>query len=291
MLYSIHNQELRVLISDLGAELQSIQRIDGLEYLWQGDPQYWEGRAPIIFPYVAQLTEDTYLYHGIRYHMPIHGFASKSTFQVEQSSDARLVFSLIPDEAISSLYPFDFVFQVVYTLNDSRIAVEYIVENRGKSGMFFGTGGHPGFRVPLENALSFEDYYLEFDVACSPTRLYLSDVCFPNGNTAPFALEDGRRLNLRHDIFDEYAIVLSGMSKQLSLRSSKGDRGVTVDFPDANFLGIWHAPNTDAPYVCIEPWTSLPSRYGVIEALEKQENLITLPSGQTYVFRWAISIC
>ena len=28
--------------------------------------------------------------------------------------------------------------------------------------MYFGLGGHPGFNVPLEAGLSFEDYCLEF---------------------------------------------------------------------------------------------------------------------------------
>ena len=46
------------------------------------------------------------------------------------------------------------------------------------------------------------------------------------------------------------------------------------------YLGIWHMPHTDAPYVCIEPWSSLPSRKDVIEDLETQENLqILQPKG------------
>lgn len=64
MLYSIETAALRVCVSDLGAELQSILAADGTEYLWQGDPAYWKDRAPTIFPYVARLTDGVYELDG-----------------------------------------------------------------------------------------------------------------------------------------------------------------------------------------------------------------------------------
>ncbi|MFR3321989.1 MAG: hypothetical protein ACLTSZ_13695 [Lachnospiraceae bacterium] len=38
MLYTIKNEALKVVIDDRGAELHSIQTLDGTEYLWQGGP-------------------------------------------------------------------------------------------------------------------------------------------------------------------------------------------------------------------------------------------------------------
>lgn len=55
-----------------------------------------------------------------------------------------------------------------------------------------------------------------------------------------------------------------------------------VSYPQMNFLGIWHMPFTDAPYVCIEPWSALPSRKGRIEDLSEQPNLVHLPAGERY---------
>ena len=37
MLYTLKNEYLTVTVSDRGAELQSVRRADGREYLWQGD--------------------------------------------------------------------------------------------------------------------------------------------------------------------------------------------------------------------------------------------------------------
>ena len=53
---------------------------------------------------------------------------------------------------------------------------------------------------------------------------------------------------------------------------------------------IWHMPFTDAPYVCIEPWSALPSRKGRIEDLSEQPNLVHLPAGKRYENTWSIEI-
>ena len=51
MNYTIENEDLRVVISSLGAEVQSVVRkSDDKELWWQGDPRFWDGRSPILFP-------------------------------------------------------------------------------------------------------------------------------------------------------------------------------------------------------------------------------------------------
>ena len=80
--------------------------------------------------------------------------------------------------------------------------------------------------------------------------------------TASLFLSDGGKLPLAHNLFDQDAIVLTDMAKAVTLCSEKGTRSVRVSYPQMNFLGIWHMPFTDAPYVCIEPWSALPSRKG-----------------------------
>lgn len=81
MLYSIENDRLRVEINDIGAELYSIKdKTDGFEYLWQGDPQYWSGRAYNLFPICGRITEGRYTYKGGSYDICLHGFARDAVF-------------------------------------------------------------------------------------------------------------------------------------------------------------------------------------------------------------------
>ena len=78
MIYTIENDSIRVQISDVGAELQSIVgKKDNTEYLWQGDAQYWSGRAYNLFPICGRLTDGKYTYQGKTYEMNLHGFARK----------------------------------------------------------------------------------------------------------------------------------------------------------------------------------------------------------------------
>ncbi|HFU4208964.1 TPA: aldose 1-epimerase family protein, partial [Streptococcus suis] len=46
----LKNENLTVQFSELGGQIISIKDKDGIEYLWQGDPTYWSGQAPVLFP-------------------------------------------------------------------------------------------------------------------------------------------------------------------------------------------------------------------------------------------------
>lgn len=288
MLHTIQNESLRVAANAMGAQLWSILGADGTQYLWQGDAAYWPDRALTIFPYVARLWQGRYEIDGARYMMPIHGFAPTSRFALAEKTDSRMVLELSDSEETRAQYPRRFVFRVEYALEGDTLAVTYAVENRDERPMYFGLGGHPGFNVPLETGKTFEDYRLRFADRCDPLRVGFTADCFVSGEDAPFALEDGCFLPLRHELFDEDAIVLRAMSREVTLEAGDGGHSVTVAFPDMPYLGIWHWPKTDAPYVCIEPWTSLPARHGQVACFEKQKDLICLEPGKIYRNRWTI---
>ena len=286
MLYHIRNEHLQVAVSAAGAELMSIKGVDGTEYLWQGDSAYWSDRAPNIFPYVARLTKGSYTYQGKTYHLPIHGFAPTALFTVTEESADAVTFSLESCPEFYEMYPFNFRFSIRYHLEGSTLHAELKVENLDNKAMFFGLGGHPGINAPLEEGLGFEDYYLQFP-PCSPRRVEFTPACFITGREDPFPLENGK-LPLHHDMFNDDAIVLKGMADRVTLRSDKGQRAVTLIAPDLPVYGFWHMPKTDAPYICLEPWSSLPSRQDVVEDLETQADLIRLEAGKTYMTTWSL---
>lgn len=290
MLITIQNDHLTLSVDTLGAQMMSICSADGTQYLWQGDAKYWQDRAPLLFPFIARLTNDSYTFHGKLYHMGIHGFAAASEFvPVEQEKD-RMVLELRSSEATKAQYPFDFSLQVTYALVENEVAVSYRVSNLSQQTMPFGIGGHPGFRVPVEAGEKFEDYRLEFSQKCRPDRVGFTPSVYLSGHDEPYPLEEGRYLPLKHELFDEDAIILKNMARQVTLRSGVSERAVTVSYPDMSYLGIWHWPKTDAPYVCIEPWTSLPSRQDVVEELSCKSDLIHLAPGKAFETTWRIEI-
>ena len=281
-IHEISNEQLRVRASTAGAELRSIRTTDGTEYLWQGDPAFWADRSPTIFPYVARLTDGAYTYGGKRYELPIHGFAPGSAFRAEAVSPSAMRFVLESGEETLAAYPFEFRFAVAYWLEGASLIVEYTVENRGDGPMYFGAGVHPGINVPMEPGIPFESYRIAFGEACAPRRVDFTPDCFVAGGTTPFKLEDGREIALRHDLFDDDAIILKDTARSLTLKSPLGRRAVTFEFPDYPIFGLWHWPRREAPYVCLEAWSSLPSRKGVVEDLARQEDLVCLPARETW---------
>ena len=290
MTHTIKNAYMTVTVSEKGAELQSVLGADGTEYLWQGDAGYWKDRALNIFPYVARLTEGKYYLDGALHHMDIHGIAPYREFHLVSNDGTQMILELKSDPETYAQYPRFFAFRIIYALHENTLEIIYEVENLDSRCMYFGLGGHPGINVPLTKGKRFEDYRLRFKNPCQPQVVCFNEACFVTGERVPFGLENGQIIPLRHELFDNDAIVLTNMDRQVILEAEGDPHSVSVTFPQMDYLGLWHCPRTDAPYVCIEPWSSLPATENTITVFEKQNDLIKLDPSDTYQNRWSIQI-
>lgn len=291
MIYFIENDYLFVKVSSLGAELTSIKNKDnGTEYLWQGDEKYWAGQAPIMFPICGRLYEGKYTYLGNEYTMPNHGIARSSEFVLTGQGSDEITLSLISNEEIKSHYPFDFVFNVTFKLVNKTLFVTYTVINKDTKELIFAVGGHPAFNVPLNNEGEFEDYYVEFENPCSAVRVDFSPTCFCTKDDKIFTPGGTKRIDLNHNLFDDDAIFLYNVDKTITLKSDVHKYSVTLKYDRMKYLGLWHMPKTDAPYVCIEPWSSIPANDGIVDNLLTKEEMIHLPCGYTYNNTYSITV-
>lgn len=290
-LYTIENQEIKVTITDQGAEMISlIGKADNTEYLWQGDPTYWTGHAYNLFPICGRLTEGKYTYRGNTYEMNLHGFFRKSHVDMYEQGDNFISFRMVDSEATRKIYPFGFDFTLTYTLMENTVVTTFDVINMGDNDLIFAVGGHPGFNLPMGGEGAFEDYYLEFDEPCETRKLVMSETCYYMNDTVPFPLRDGKYLSLTHDLFDNDAIFLANAAEGVTLKSDKSSKYVHLSYPDMKFVGLWHAPKTEAPYMCIEPWTSVPAIDGVIDDFETKLEMNKLAPGATYTNSFSITV-
>jgi len=279
---TITNGILTVSADTDGAVLTSIQK-NGTEYLWIADPKYWGVHDKNLFPYVGRLTDEKYLYNGREYHMGLHGFCSGKQFEAVRNSEFSVTLTLKDSEETYKDYPFHFTFSITYALEGQVLSKKCCVTNDGENEMYFGIGSHPGFNVPLNGEGSFEDWYFEFPEESTPIRIGFDQTNYRlSDENLPYALKDGTVLPLQHSCFDLDAIVLENMPKSVTLKSDRSEKYVKATYPDMDFLGLWHKPHSDAPYVCIEPWKSLPSHSAFIEDLAKQEHIVHLPAAETY---------
>ncbi len=288
MIYTIKNELLTVEISSLGAELQSVKTNDGHEYLYQGNPEFWSGRAPIMFPICGRFFGGKYTYLGKEYEMGSHGFARHSEFLPTCVEDGKITLTLTENEETKKSYPFNFRFDVSFSLKGKELFVDYKVSNTDEKTLIFSLGGHPAFNVPLDEGLKFEDYAVEFDSACDAIKLELSPTCFCTLEDKLYTQGGTKTIKLAHELFDNDAIFLYNVPKKITLKSPLGSRAVTVRFDKMKYVGLWHATGKPAPYVCIEPWTSIPSKDGEIDNLLTKREMIHLEPG--YIHKTGFSI-
>ncbi len=290
MLYSIENKCLKITVDTLGAQLQSLEsKTTEREYLWQGDPAYWTGRAYNLFPTIGRMYKNTYNYGGKPYKLRNHGIARYNVFKCVDRTATKLVFLLTENEETLQEYPFRFRFYITYILEDNQLHVRYEVQNTDDKTLICGLGGHPGINVPFDEG-NFEDYYLEFDEPTAVEQRTLSENKFMSGAAEPYPLQDGLKIPLQHSLFDNDALVLTRTCRCVHLKNTLSKTSVTVRYSDFKYLGLWHMPQTDAPYLCIEPWTALCATEGIIDDLETKADMAHVKSGDSYAASYSIQI-
>ncbi len=287
----IQNDVMSVVISTVGGNLKSIKSKEtGIEYLWQGDPAYWREQAPILFPIVGRLYEKTYTLNGETYNIGLHGFARDMEMKVEEQKEDSVTLSISDTEETRKVYPFTFKFYVTYSLDGYTVNISFKVENEDNKTLYCVMGGHPGFNVPLEEGLSFEDYDIVFPKHCVPMLIEFDKSVLPTGVRTAYPLKDGTHLPLSRDLFTFDAIVFTEVPRSVSISSMKGSHGVTVAYPQMPYVGFWQKPNCEAPFICVEPWSALPGRSGTIEDLSTMPDIISVDPGTTYTNDWSITV-
>lgn len=288
MLHTIENEFLKVTVSEQGAELQSILASDGTEFLWQGDPTFWRSRATNLFPAVGRLKDGVYYMDGRAYELGIHGFARHNRFSVAWKKADSIALELRDNESIYAQYPRHHIFRLVYTLQGNTLHISYQVDNLDEKPLHFGIGGHPGFRVPMVEGLDFSDYRLRFAEQCHPKVLPMTLTGFPSGQELPYALVEDCMIPLDHGLFTVDAIVLKDMCPTVSIEAPGSHHKVTVSCPDFPYMGFWHKPNSQAPFVCVEPWATMPPVEGEARVYDECDGLIHLAPGGHYENSWTV---
>ncbi len=291
MEYTIENAKIKVTVTDMGAEMTSlILKKTGVEYLWQADPEYWTGHAYNLFPICGRLWEGKYTYQGKTYEMNLHGFARKTAYELAAQTETSLTFRLVDSDVTYAQYPFHFELLLTYTLDGASVITTFHIQNNDEKELIYAIGGHPGFNVPLAEGETFEDYTISFAEKCEPEQLCMSETCYYLGETKPFKVRCGKIFKLSHDLFDNDAIFLTNVANEVTLKSGVSKRFVKVTYPDLPYVGFWHKPQTEAPYVCIEPWASVPADDGKVDDLETKRSMLRLASGAEHEQSFTITI-
>lgn len=269
-------------IARSGAELRSLTDVCGTQYIWQRDERYWCRSSPILFPYIGVLKDGAAVFpNGQKSNGTVHGFARDSVFSVLRSSGSAVSLLLRWSEESLRLYPYKFRLEVEYSLSEHGLTVSFTVHNDDREYMFFGLGGHPGFRCPLHSGEEYSDYVLRFHERETQRCPYFNDAgMYVAGRSRP-VLENERILTLEHECFEHDALLFSNLNSDcaelINLRTGAGIRFGWESFPH---LGVWTPKGKNAPLISLEPWTSIPAGTDEDMSFEKKRDIVALaPDG------------
>ena len=272
----LDNGAVRAEIAELGAELRKIT-INGEERLWSGDENVWSGVAPTLFPICGGIKDDKFILDGTEYLLEKHGFARKSNFIVERSNGVSAVFLLKSNEETLKKYPWEFEFRIKYTLTGTAVRVDYEVKNLSDKVMYTSVGAHEGYSCPE----GVEDYDIIFEKK-ETLKTHRLDGTLISHDTDT-VLYESDTLPLYNKYFDIDALIFTDIkSRFVTLRNRKTGKSVSVSFDGFDYLLIWSKPQANAPYVCIEPWTTCPSYVNDSYDLSEKDGMKAVNPGETF---------
>ncbi len=284
------NSQLEIAVRQPGAELFSVKSLKtGIEYMWGMDPSIWNSTAPILFPIVGGLKDNSFLWKGAKYSLTKHGFIRENPDLLLTGITAdSLTFGMHSNKETLKVFPFDFEFSIQFLLDGANVKVVHKVTNPGDSDLYFSLGGHPGFKCPIHSDESYEDYYLEFDVVENSSTWLLHENGTVLDETAP-VFNNSKIIPLTHDLFSKDALIFKNLkSRKVTLRSKKSAQALSVSFEDFPYLGIWAKTNGD--FVCIEPWCGVADKWNTDQKLENKEGIVKLASGEVFEATYIVEI-
>ena len=260
----IGNEHLSVEVSPRGSEMQSITTSDGQSWLWDGDPAFWNGRSPVLFPIVGKAPNDHVSVDGRRYPMGQHGFARRSEFALVESGADFCRFELKSSQASRSVYPFDFGLVLEHRVVGRAMVVTAEVTNADQRPMPFGIGFHPAFVWPLPGCAGLE-HRVVLDNGGEPGLVRLSGgLVKPESLPSPFV--EGE-LVLDHALFADDAMLFPE-GAGAGLRYAAGDKAIRLTWENLPNFALWS--KAGAEFVCLEPWHGTAAEVGGSDALSER---------------------
>jgi len=286
----LNNGLMSARISTLGAELVNLRK-ENTEYLWQGDPTFWHGQSPLLFPVCGNCMNGTYRINDLEYHIEKHGFAKSMEFDVVNQSETSVTLALHSDNNTLAVFPFEFFLFVTYRLAASAIEVEWVVQNQSDDTMYFAIGAHPAFFLPSYDPTEKIHGYFKFDTDKPIEYLIPTEKgCVDANRPLTLTLDTEATMPITAKTFDIDTYVIEAADiRSCTLLTPAREPYLSVEF-NMPVLSLW-APTLkrpDCPFVAIEPWMGSCDSVGFDGQIFERRHINALDAGR--FFRNAYSI-
>ena len=287
----LSNQYLTVNLHPKGAEIISIVgNQDHINYMWKRDACQWANRAPILFPIVGAIKNDTCRIDGKEYHMTQHGFARHNEFEIKNQSQTEVTFTLVSNDEIIKQYPFLFELNVTYKLVENTLTCFINVKNKDHQTIYFQVGGHPAFACPFMENESSNDYYVEF-AEYETRNQKVIDVAKRGMSHVQLPFFDHeKRFFVRQQLFNNDAIVIKDFkSENISIKSLNHQKSIVFHMQGFDHVGLWTAKHVGG-LLAIEPWIGHADYVDFDGEFKEKESCVALDTDKEFNVQFAVEI-
>lgn len=227
MEHTISNGTLKLTATEQGGLLWGIQKADGQELLWGGDPSIWGFRAPVCFPWCGVIQDNWFQTEdGQRHEVTTrHGFVRDHVHKLVHAGPDSLTFRF--DWTAGDSWPWSFSFETEHKLEGTHAYTVCTAQNTGDKPMPTQMGYHPAFRCPFVPGSALGDYALVF--------------------------ESGREFPLEEHMFDNDSFTCADGGAWCRLVHKPSGKHIQVATGGWFTTVLWSKPGIPG-FVCIEPW-------------------------------------
>ena len=287
----LSNQYLTVNLHPKGAEIISIVgNQDHINYMWKRDACQWANSAPILFPIVGAIKNDTCRIDGKEYHMTQHGFARHNEFEIKNQSQTEVTFTLVSNDEIIKQYPFLFELNVTYKLVENTLTCFINVKNKDHQTIYFQVGGHPAFACPFMENESSNDYYVEFaEYETRNQKVIDVDKRGMSHVQLPF-FDHEKRFFVRQQLFNNDAIVIKDFkSENISIKSLNHQKSIVFHMQGFDHVGLWTAKHVGG-LLAIEPWVGHADYVYFDGEFKEKESCVALDTDKEFNVQFVVEI-
>ncbi len=290
MEYKISSGGFTAAVNTRGAELTSFS--DGKsEYIWTGDPAFWSGHNPNLFPVIGRMKNGEVAFDGVKHEMSKHGFARGAEFCLTEISADSVSLSQGANEETKKAFPFDFVLTITHKVFPGGFSTKYSVKNTDEKPLVFTVGGHTGINLPALGARSVDGCALIFDSEENATVWYGDENLFVRDDfVRTDVLRGTDRIDLNYPLFDGDALIIGNMRSHSVRLAAPSGRAVEMDFSGFPVLGVWTPPGKKAPFICLEPWHGLPAMTFESGEFSEKPYVITAAPGEEKSLGYSLRI-
>lgn len=278
MIYEIENNDLKIEVTKFGSILHSVKsKSTGYEFLWQGNPEIWNGQSPILFPIIGRLLNDKCYIDGKEYSIIRHGICRHNDFELFKKSDSELILLQKDNDETLKSFPYHYEIYISFKIEGKSLTVTHTVRNINNKVMSFSIGAHPAFNCEMGDTVEFEKNETKYCERIDHDSILIDD--------KDLILNNSNIIKINEHTFDKDAMIFSNLnSEKVTLHKKNTGKDIVFSFGKAPFFAVWAKPN--APFVCLEPWYGINDSYKFVDDFSKKRGNINLPAHEEFSFSW-----